>query len=220
MKQRINALVQTDARLNQRRRRRIGLMSFGRPSSGRRGVATLEFAFAAGPFLVATFFTIALSLHLFKQEALDTGLHMAVRQLQTGNAQNLSNGNAFVTNYLCPAVSSLLACGNISVNIQQLTFSSGQDYYNYTTGGLPISGGSLSLTSFASNKYCNSSPNQFILVTAIYTTPSILATLLPNVFSVSYNGGQVDAMMSQVAAITENYPVQPPPGSGTPAPSC
>lgn len=195
-------------------------MSLWRRSSDRRGVATLEFAFAAGPFLVATFFTIALSLHLFKQEALDTALHIAVRQIQTGNAQNVTNGSAFITNYLCPNLIGVLACGSVSVNIQKITFSSGQDYYNFTTGGLPLSSGSLNMTSYASSKFCNSSPSQFILVTAIYTTPSILGSLLPNVFSVSYNGGQVDALMSQVGTVTENYSVQPPSGNSPPAPSC
>ncbi|MGD0429716.1 MAG: TadE/TadG family type IV pilus assembly protein [Acetobacteraceae bacterium] len=195
-------------------------MSLWRRSSDRRGVATLEFAFAAGPFLVATFFTIALSLHLFKQEALDTALHVAVRQIQTGNAQNVTNGSTFVTNYLCPNLIGVIACGSVSVNIQKLTFSAGQDYYNFTTGGLPMSGGSLDMSSYASSKFCNSSPSQFILVTAVYTSPNILGSLLPNVFSVSYNGGQVDALMSQVAAVTENYSVQPPSGNTTPAPSC
>ena len=197
-------------------------MSLWRRSSDRRGVATLEFAFAAGPFLVATFFTIALSLHLFKQEALDTALHIAVRQIQTGNAQNVTNGSAFITNYLCPNLIGVLACGSVSVNIQKITFSSGQDYYNFTTGGgIPLRQRVRSImTSYASSKFCNSSPSQFILVTAIYTTPSILGSLLPNVFSVSYNGGQVDALMSQVGSVTENSSVQPPSGNTPPAPSC
>ena len=194
------------------------LMPFGWRWSDIRGVATVEFAFVAGPFLLTTYFTIALSLHLFKQEALDSALHIAVRQLQTGNAQNLTNGNTFITKYLCPNVSSLLACGNIFVSIQQLTFTSGQDYYNATSVGIPVSGGSLNLASYASSSFCNSAPNQFILVSAIYTTTSIVGSLLPHVFSVSYNGGQVDVLLSQVAAVTENYPVQV--ATGSPAPSC
>jgi len=186
--------------------------------SDTRGVVAVEFAFAAGPFLVTTFFTIALSLHLFEQEALDAALHLAVRQVQTGNAQNLTNGSAFVTNYVCPNVSAVLNCSNISVNIQQLNFSSGQDYYNYTGTGLPVTGGTLNLSNYASSTFCNSAPNQFILVSAVYTSASILGSLLPHVFSVTYNGKQVDALLSQVAAVTENYPVQA--GSGSPAPSC
>jgi Flp pilus assembly protein TadG len=196
---------------------RSRLRLFLRQSFNTRAAVSIEFVFAAVPFLITTFFTIALSLHMFAQEALDSGLHIAVRQLQTGNAQNLTNGRTFITKYLCPNLN-IIPCGNVSVSIQQLTFSSGQDYYNATSGGIPISGGTLNLTNYTSNKFCNSAPSQFILVTAIYTTPSILASLLPNVLSVSYNGGQVDVIMSQVAAVTENYTVQPP--SGSPAPAC
>jgi Flp pilus assembly protein TadG len=193
------------------------LLTLSPRRSDRRGAIALEFALAAIPFLLTVFFTFALSLHLFKQETLDSALNIAVRQVQTGNAQNLANGNVFVNNYLCPALSGgMISCSNLYVKVQSLTFSSGQDYYNVTTGGLPVSNGTLDLTGYGSSNFCNSAPSQTILVTAIYIGPSILGNLLPGIFSVTYNGAQVDALMSQVAAVTENFP----PTSGSGAPSC
>ena len=173
----------------------------------RRAVAAVEFAIVALPFFLLLFFIFEIGMDLFQQEALEAGLHLAVRQVQTGNAQNVTNGAAFITNYLCPQVSGLLTCSNLSVNIQKVPASTSlsTDYYNYTTGSLPMSGGALNLASFSSASFCNSGPAQFLLVTAIYTSPGIIGNLIPNLLTVSYNGGRVHAAMAQVAAVTENY---------------
>jgi Flp pilus assembly protein TadG len=185
-----------------------------------RGATAVEFGLVVGPFLLILFFILAVSFDLFQQEALDSALHIAVRQLQTGNAQNVPNGQAFVQNYICPNTQGLLNCNNIYVSVQTLanattglgttTTTSGAtsitDYYNFTTGTLPITGGQLNLTgSFASNNFCNSTASSYLLVTAIYYSPSIVPGLLKGDFSVQYNGQSVNAIMSQVAAISESY---------------
>ena len=181
--------------------------------SDRRGVAAVEFALVSVPFFLTALFVFEIARDLFHQEALDAGLHLAVRQVQTGNAQNVTNGAAFITSYLCPNVNGLLNCSSLYVKVQNIAMSSNTslanttDYYNSTTGALPMTGGALDLSSFGSTKFCNSGPVEYILVTAIYTEPSILNNLLPNVLSVSSGGSYVHATMSQVATITENYPV-------------
>lgn len=149
-------------------------------------------------------FIFTLGLHFFYQELLDSALHTAVRQIQTGKA-SVPNGNTFVSSYLYPASGKMLACANLSINVQKITFTSPQDFYNYTTGTLPSSNGALSLTGFGSAGFFSAGANEFILVTAIYLAPSFIGAFLPNVFSVTYNGSQVDAIMSQVATYTENF---------------
>ena len=91
----------------------------------------LEFALVVLPFLIIVLFIFALGSHLFYQELLDTGLFNAVRQIQTGNAQNIANGNAFITGYLCPAMGNLVNCGGLSVSVTKVAFSSGQDFLKH-----------------------------------------------------------------------------------------
>jgi len=172
---------------------------------GQRGVAAVEFALVAAPFFLVLFFVVELALALFHQEALDSALHLAVRQLQTGNAQNVANGTAFITNYLCPAAGGLLDCDSLFIKVQKVTFASGQDFYNATTGSAPQNGRVLDLSSFGSANFCNASPSEFLLVTAVYLSPTVIGGLLPNVFSAEYNGGTVHATMSQVATYSEAY---------------
>ncbi len=165
-----------------------------------RAAAALEFAIVVMPFILALMFVFELSYDLFVQEALDSGLHQAARQIQTGSAQNVANGAAFITKYLCPAVAGLLSCSGLYINVQKLSLTYPQDYWNVTTGKLPLSGGAFSSASF-----CNSGPSELLLVQAIYVSPTFVGGLLPNVMSWSYGGSIVHAALSQVAAVTENY---------------
>jgi hypothetical protein len=183
----------------------------------RRGVAALEFALMAIPFFTMLLFLFAIGFNLFWQEALNNGLHAAVRQLQTGQAQNLADGNAFVNNYLCPDSGGLLNCGGLYVRVQVVNFGAGQDYGNYVDTSLGTSGAPLDLSAFAPANYCNAGPSRFLLVTAVYVMPSIVGNLLPGFLSTTYNGAPVSAIMAEVAAYTENFNQ-----TGTPsgAPGC
>jgi Flp pilus assembly protein TadG len=193
-----------------------------RPGTGRwrdrRAAAAIEFAVVAVPFFVIVFFVLALCLHFYYQELLDIGLHGALRKVQTGGAQNVADGNTFVASYLCPAMGNLVTCGDLYIQVRKVDFAPGQDYYNVTTGNLPTADGALDLSGFGSAKFCNAGPSQFVLATAIYVAPTVIGWLLPNVFSVSFNGSQVDAIMSQVMTFTEDYTAQKP--AGAPTPSC
>ena len=179
-----------------------GLMSAWRDV---RAAAALEFAIVAMPFILALLFVFELSYDLFVQEALDSGLHQAVRQIQTGSAQNVTNGAAFITKYLCPAVAGLLSCSGLYINVQKLSLTYPQDYWNATTGKLPVNAGALNLSGFSSASFCNSGPSEMLLVQAIYVSPTFVGGVLPNVMSWSYGGSIVHAALSQVAAVTENY---------------
>lgn len=188
-----------------------------------RGVAAMEFALVALPFLTMVLFMFTIGINLFWREQLDNALHVAVRQLQTGQAQNLADGNAFIANYLCQSAGGLTGCANpsqdnIFIRVQAITFAPGEDFYNYTASQPPTTGGTLDLTNFASANFCNSGPTKFVLVTAVYLIPDIMGAMLPGTLSVRYNGGTVSAIMSETATVTENFAVQA--ASGLAAPPC
>src|SRR5271168_3951912 len=78
--------------------------------SGRTGTTTIEFAILAIPFFMFALFIMEVSYDLYTQAALDTALGTAMRAIQTGNAQNVTNSTAFLTNYVCPNLVGLLEC--------------------------------------------------------------------------------------------------------------
>jgi hypothetical protein len=186
---------------------------------GRRGAAAVEFALCAIPFLILLLGTFEESFDLFQQEVMDTSLHLAVRDLQTGLAQNLANGNAFISSVVCTKINGLLPCNttgtpNLFVQVEKISPSATQDYYDYTYGSVPTSGGAFQESSFDSSTFCNAGPAQLILVTAIYIGPTFIGHLLPGAFTVQYNGNTVRATMSAVGAVTEAF-TQVKPSAGT-----
>jgi len=184
----------------------------------RSGVVALEFALLAVPFLIVLFFIFELSLDLFEKELLDSALHQAARQIETGNAQNVTDGTTFINNYLCPDAGNFLVCSNLYINVTHFTPTSSQDYYNFTTGNPPMSNGSLDLSNYQSGTFCNAGPSEFLLISAVYVSPSVVGAFLPNVLSVLSNGSTVHATFSQVAAYSEGYPTTK--SAGKVAPAC
>ncbi len=188
---------------------------------GRRAAVALEFAIIALPFFTWMLFIFELSFDLFSQVALDNALHQAVRQIQTGNAQYLTNGQSFITNYLCPAANGVMNCNNLHVSVTAPTFTGTKDLYNFTTGAVPVSGHTLDLSAYSgATSFCNGSPGQFLLVSAIYVGPTFVGGLLPGLFTVLYNGSLVHPTLSTTAIVIEPYQQSPYSGTGTPAASC
>ena len=169
------------------------------------GVVAIEFAILALPCIFLILFVFEISFDLFQQEVMDSALHLAARQLQTGNAQNVKDGSAFITNYLCPGMAGLLSCNGLNVKVQKINPASNQDYYNFTTGGLPVNSGVLDLSSYGNASFCNSGPSQFLVISAIYIAPTIVGSLLPGMLSVLYNGSTVHATLSTVGVFSEGY---------------
>lgn len=169
------------------------------------------------PFLMLLLFVFELSYDLFSQSVLDNALQLAGRQLQTGNAQNVTDGNDFITKYMCPDLSGLLMCSNVYIKVARIVPSSTQDYYDYTTGSVPVSGGVLDLSGYAAGSFCNSGPSQLLLVSAVYVGPTFLGGFLPGLFSATYNNQPVHATLSTIGIVSEAYP--PTAGQGV-AKSC
>lgn len=186
-----------------------------------RSVVAVEFAILAIPLFMFMLFIFEISYDLFTQEALDAGLHAAVRQIQTGNAQNVRDGSQFIQNYLCPDLRGLLECGNhVFIRVDKLTFAAGEDYYKYTNGVIPVNGNTLDTTGYLSANFCNSGATQPLLVSAIYIGPTFIGGLLPYLLSVNYGGSLVHATLSTAAIVSEAYPTIQPGAGTTPAPPC
>ena len=177
----------------------------GRLGHDTRATTAVEFGMVAMPFLMLLLFVFELSYDLFSQSVLDCALQIAARQLQTGNAQNVKDGNDFITKYLCPDLGGLLMCSGVYIKVAKITPSSTQDYYDYTTGAVPVSGGTLDLSSYAAASFCNAGPAQLLLISAVYVGPTFLGGLLPGLFSASYNGHLVHASLATVGLVSEAY---------------
>ncbi len=171
----------------------------------RRGSVALEFALIAVPFLTLTLFVMELSYDLFTQEVMDSALYLAARQIQTGNAQNSLSGNDFIANYMAPNLSGLLSASNVYVQVRVISPTSSQDYYDFTSGTLPMSNGALDLTGFGSGSFCNAGPAKLLLVSSIYVGPTIVGFLLPNVISEYFNGSLVHATLSTIGVASEAF---------------
>jgi Flp pilus assembly protein TadG len=184
----------------------------------RNGAVALEFAILAIPFFLWIMFIFELGYDLFTQEALDAALQIAVRQIQTGNAQGVTSGQAFITAYLCPAAHGLLECGNMSISVTALD-STVPDYSYTPLPGIQLNGGQIvPFNDNTGGAFCNALPKQLVLVQALYIGPSFIAGLLPGVLSAAYNGTMAHPTLATAGFVVEPY-VADPLGQGT-APAC
>ena len=175
----------------------------------RRGAAALEFAVVSLPFLSLLIFLVELGYDFYAQVCLDYGVQTAARQIQIGAAQGASTAAVFRSNYLCPALSGLLPCSAIAVNIQSL--ASGSDYYATVSVTLPKDkNGKLDTSGY---QYCPGQPNQLMLVQAIYTSPSLIGLVVPSMATATASG-LAHVTMSSSAFINENFPVTSAPPAG------
>jgi Flp pilus assembly protein TadG len=169
--------------------------------------AALEFAVVALPFITFLVFLLEIGYDFFAQVSLDYGVQTAARQIQIGNAQGANTAAVFQTDYLCPALSGLLPCSSVTVNVTPIT----SDYYSSVSATLPVnSSGTFSTSGFT---YCPGSPNQLMLVQAYYLSPSLLAAVVPSM-AASTAGGLQRVTVSSMAFINENFPVTSPAPAG------
>jgi len=143
-------------------KKRAGRVRLRRRASS--GAVALEFAILAIPFFMWILYIFELSYDLFTQQALDFALHAAVRQIQTGHAQNLASGGAFISSDFCGATKGLLECNNNNVWIKVQatstypaqssgagnTASNPLDYSSLTNGAVPMKGNVLDLSQYTS----------------------------------------------------------------------
>ena len=178
---------------------------FIRSVAGRSGNATLEFAVIMIPFIGLLLFVLEISYDVFTQEVMDRALYLATRQIQTGSAQNSLSGTDFITKYMKPHLTGLLSVSNVYLKVQKISPGVGQDYYDFTLGSLPTTNGSLNLTGFSSNRFCNAAPGQLLLISTIYVGPAITSGLFPSSLTTYLNGSPVHATLSTIGLVSEAF---------------
>ncbi|MGC8477777.1 MAG: TadE/TadG family type IV pilus assembly protein [Acetobacteraceae bacterium] len=87
----------------------------------RRCIAALEFALVAPTLLLLMLLVMESGLLLFGQAALDAATADAARMIRTGQVQQASNGQSLFTTAVCGALSALVPCGSVQVNVQSGT---------------------------------------------------------------------------------------------------
>jgi Flp pilus assembly protein TadG len=173
----------------------------------RSAAAALEFAVVALPFVTLLVFLLEIGYDFFAQVALDYGVQTAARQIQIGKAQGANTAAVFQTDYLCPAVSGLLPCSSVTINVTPIT----SDYYSSVSATLPVDkSGNFSTSGFT---YCPGGPNQLMLVQAYYLSPSLVAAVVPSMATPTA-GGLQRVTLSSMAFINENFPVTAPAPAG------
>jgi hypothetical protein len=151
----------------------------------------------------------------------------------TENATDGADGPTFISKVVCPsAIAGLLNCNGIYVRVQQFNTTACSDFYSAVNGSLPITGNKstgfqLQLGYFVSEQgpsndsqvgpancettatnagvgFCNPGPNEYIIMTAIYLTPSFIYSLLPGQ-GYTHGGSFVHAAFATSAFYTENF---------------
>jgi hypothetical protein len=185
----------------------------------RRGAFALEFALVGPIFLLALLFVFNVAYALFTNEVLNNAVQATARQMQTGTAPVVTSQSQFISSVVCPNTYGLVNCNDIYVRVEQIDTNTCSDFYDATTGTLPIVGGNLQLgdyggagsdigpsqcaTSGAATGFCNAGPNEAILVSVIYTAPSFMGLLLGSV--VTYHGISVTPLLATAGFETEGF---------------
>ncbi|MDD2877096.1 MAG: pilus assembly protein [Acidiphilium sp.] len=191
-------------------------------TADRHGAFALEFALVAPLFLIALLFIFNLAYDLFTEAVLDNATQSTARQIQTGSAQTASNASDFIQAYFCPNTYGLLDCKNIYVRVEQIDTSTCTDFYDATSGTLPVTGTTLELGDFggtgadvgptgcatanSTTGFCNAGPNEAILISVIYAPPNFLGGLLGAANTITYNGNAVSPLLATAGFETEGFP--------------
>jgi len=144
----------------------------------RRGMATVEFALVAAPFLALLLAIIETGLIFFAQEVLQTATSQAVRAIMTGQAQAQGLTTAQFQQNVCNNAAPLLSCANMYVNAQ--TFNS----FGGVTRLNPLQNGNLNP---ALLNYQMGGPGDIVMVQVFYQWPVIPGPLNLNLANMSGN---------------------------------
>jgi Flp pilus assembly protein TadG len=145
----------------------------------RRGTAAVEFAILAVPFFVLVLGTMEIGYDFFVQITLTHAVNVAARSVQVGAIQANASGTAesqWVVSAVCPALGSLLNCGQLYVSVTAIPSGTGQNYYTYISANPP----SLAAMTSSSNAACTGAAGQMMLLQAYYLSPTFIGMLIPS----------------------------------------
>ena len=148
------------------------------PGHRRRGSVALEFAILAVPLFTLSLGAMEVGYDFFVAAALDSAVHAAARSVQVGTAQGSATGAAaasWVASAVCPALGTLLDCGQLYVSVTTIGSGVGQNYYTYITANPP----SLTALTSPANSVCTGSGGKLMLLQAYYLSPTFIGLLVP-----------------------------------------
>jgi len=203
--------------------RRRGLATLLRE---RRGATMVEFAIIAPVFLLMLFFVFEVAYDQYLGVVLQATVQNLAHQIEIGNAAAETEGTFLTDQYCKTGTGTLLGCNSLYLRVQRFqTSTTCTDLYNATQGTLPVDGsGNLDLgdyfnaagassstalgptncTSSTNLAYCDPGPNETIIVTGIYVSPSLIMGLIKGA-SYSFNNSSVVAQIASAGFQTENF---------------
>ena len=167
-----------------------------------RGMAAVEFAMVALPFLFFTVGLIGIGLYFFTMSSLAYGAEAAARQIRTGQAQKGALTVSQFKNLVCLAAGSYINCNKLSVVIQ-----SKDEWKDITPQPCTDSSGNRVASTGAGTDSVSTytgAASQAVLVTLCYTWD--LAQTFPFLKLGATSNGQGSAVIQATTAFrTEPY---------------
>ena len=171
----MSAGSESSPRAGSRRAGRMRLMAamLARPRIVRRfrreddGVAAVEFALVAGPFLFLLFAIIEMAMVFFAGQVLETATSSASRLIMTGQAQTQNFDQTAFKNEICKKTNALMNCAGIAVDVRTYTSFGG------ASTSKPVSSGTVN---YSGMTYSQGAGGDIVVVRAVYEWPVLMPT--------------------------------------------
>jgi Flp pilus assembly protein TadG len=137
----------------------------GRFAQRQGGVAAVEFALVAAPFLGLLFAILETGMVLLAGQTLQTAAVQSARQILTGQAQTNGLSAGQFQNVVCGNISSLFNCASVYVNVQTYASFGSVSMLNPVTSG-NFNAGSMN--------YNPGGPGDIVVVQLFYQWPIIV----------------------------------------------
>lgn len=176
-------------------RRLVGGKIVRRLARDEGGIATVEFAIVAAPFLALMFAIMETAVVFFAGQTLETAVGDSARLIMTGQAQTSSFTQAQFKSAVCAKILGLFDCqGGLQIDVK--TYTS----FSTVSTGKPIdSNGNLQTSSFG---YSPGGPGDIVVVRLMYQWP-IYVSLLG--FNLADLAGSKRLIMATAAFRNEPY---------------
>jgi Flp pilus assembly protein TadG len=144
-------------------RRLLGLKTVRRLTRQQDGVAAVEFAMVAAPFLALVFAIMETAMVFFAGQVLETAAADSARLIMTGQAQNQSFDEAKFKEAVCSRIYGLFNCAS-GIYIDVKTYAS----FASVDTSLPIDQNGLLINNFT---YQPGAPGDIVVVRLLYQWP-------------------------------------------------
>lgn len=132
------------------------------------GAAAIEFSILAFPFFIAVFGILDVAMMFFIDGSLDSALHMAAREVRTGQSAKEKWDIVRFKKEVCDGMALSFSCQE-----NLLVMTKVMSDFSTVTFTSPISGGTLNVK----ESFANGVPSDYVLIQAFLPWPSWLAPL-------------------------------------------